>query len=211
MPAPQNILIVEDHQDVSDWLNTLTHLAFTKVEVQQAFSLKQAILKIHEARNPIDLVLLDLSLPDGEGLSIIKDIRQHNAAVCIVVTTIFDDNNHLFEALQSGVEGYLLKGESSETLLQQLQGICNGNPPISASIARKMITHFSKIPPCEILSPREQDVLKSIGQGLTVKNTAQNLNISPNTVAEYVKSIYRKLNISSRAEAAQKAGEFNLI
>lgn len=208
---PEHLFIVEDHFDVSHWLKDIATETFGQMPVQQAFDIQQAKAWLLEADARPDLVLLDLSLPDGDGLELVPLIRRINPDSCVIVTTIFDDNHHLFEALHCGVDGYLLKSESGEELGHQLSLICNDQPPLSSVIARKILHHFAKSRADDTLSPREQDVLRCIGSGMTIKQTAKKLDISPHTVSDHVKHIYLKLGISSRAEAAQAAVKFNLF
>jgi DNA-binding NarL/FixJ family response regulator len=137
-----------------------------------------------------------------------------------IVTTIYDDDDHLFEAIAAGGQGYLLKDQNPDTLIQYLHRIDQGEPPLSPSIARRILEHFSTARsaatapsprPDETLTPREMDVLRLLGRGLRVNEAARVLELTPHTVAGYVKNIYRKLNISSRAEAAVEAVRRGLV
>jgi DNA-binding NarL/FixJ family response regulator len=143
-----------------------------------------------------------------------------------VVVTIHDDDEHLFPALQAGAFGYLLKEQSREQLAEQLQRIAQGEPPLSPSIARRVIQYFTaqarmqpqhvgndadSVTPHVQLTERENEVLLRVAKGFTLPEIGQQLNLSRHTIADYVKQIYRKLNVSSRAEAALEAQRLGLF
>jgi len=130
------------------------------------------------------------------------------------VVTIFDDNDHVFPALQAGARGYLLKDQTREHFIMRLRNIADGEPPLSPSISRRLLEHFEQQAapaPDTTLTNREKEVLQLISKGFTLPKVASMLDISRNTAAGYVKSIYRKLNISTRAEAAMEASRIGLI
>lgn len=126
------------------------------------------------------------------------------------MTTIYDDDQHLFEAIAAGAQGYLLKDQHEDTLVRYLHRIDAGEPPLSPSVALRIMAHFARRPPessaeTVALTPREREVLALIGKGLRIPEAARVLGLTSHTVAGYVKSVYRKLNVSSRAEAAIEA------
>ena len=134
----------------------------------------------------------------------------------MVVASIHDDDEHLFQALQAGAQGYLLKDHPTAWLAQQLQGIARGQPPLSPAIARRLLRHFHAAPAAQPhaacdLSARERDVLGLLAQGVRIADIGIALGISRHTVGDHVKNIYRKLNIGSRAEAALQARDLGLI
>ena len=139
----------------------------------------------------------------------------------MVVASIHDDDDHLFQALQAGAQGYLLKDHPTAWLALQLRGIAQGQPPLSPAIARRLLRHFQAPPPTPAQSPaapavtdlsaRERDVLGLLAQGVRIADIGIALGISRHTVGDHVKNIYRKLNISSRAEAALQARHLGLI
>jgi DNA-binding NarL/FixJ family response regulator len=141
-----------------------------------------------------------------------------------VVVTIHEDDDHLFPALQAGAFGYLLKEQSREQLSEQLQRISQGEPPLSPSIARRVIQYFTtqarqqqhmsepdNVTPHVQLTDRENEVLLRVAKGFTLPEIGVQLNLSRHTIADYVKQIYRKLNVSSRAEAALEAQRLGLF
>ncbi|HEX6592947.1 MAG TPA: response regulator transcription factor [Moraxellaceae bacterium] len=212
------VLVVEDLPEVNAWLLQLMRSAFPGVAVHSADSVQAAQKELAEAA--IDLVLLDLGLPDGSGLDIIRQLQAQRSPAVIIVMTVHDDDEHLFRALAAGAQGYLLKEQDDAQLIQQLRQMEQGQPPLSPRIARRMLAHFQqhqtspqapRQPARDSgLSPRESEVLAYIARGLRVAEVAQQLGLTPSTVASYIKSIYFKLNISSRAEAAIEASRRGL-
>ena len=211
MTPYQNILIVEDLPDVADWLYRVCESCFAGANIRTANSVSDAKSAISDWTP--QLALLDIGLPDGSGIGIMADIFAIQPDCQCVITTIFDDSNHLFDALKAGANGYLLKDEAETVFTARLKGILDGQPPLSPSIARRMLSFFQpeKIIPETEITPREKEVLTLIAHGYSVRNTAESLSLSHHTVASYVKDIYRKLHINSRAEATLKAMELGLI
>jgi len=208
----QNVLVLEDHPETREWLTDIIRQAFIEVRIFEASSLAQARATIKS--NQLDLALIDLNLPDGNGVEIISEISQKSPDTYCVVATIFDDDNYLFPALEAGAQGYLLKEQTTDEFINNLQGIIKGEPPISPTIARKMINHFhNDIQPSDKpdLSGREKEILSAIAKGLSRNEAAEILGITSNTVASHLKSIYGKLNVSNRAQATLEALRLGLV
>ncbi len=208
----QTALVLEDHPETREWLTTIIRKAFLEIDIHEASSLAQARQLI--AAHQFDLALIDLNLPDGNGVEIISEITRSSPNTYCVVATIFDDDNYLFPALEAGAQGYLLKEQTTEEFIQNLQGIIKGEPPISPAIARKMISHFhSDIPLSDKpdLSKREKEILSAIAKGLSRNEAADVLGITSNTVASHLKNIYGKLNVSNRAQATLEALRLGLV
>lgn len=210
----QTALILEDLDETRTWLIDTVKLAYPGIEVDDAATIKQARSLINSSSG-YDLAIIDLNLPDGNGNEIITLFANQYPKTYIVVASIFDDDEHLFTALADGAQGYLLKEQSKEELVQHLKGIVNNDPPLSPSIARKILRHFSKLKretekELEQLTKRETEVLKYIAKGLNRKEISEVMEISPHTVAHFTKSVYKKLNVSSRAEAALEASRLGL-
>jgi len=165
-----------------------------------------------------DLALIDLGLPDGTGVDVVTALREAQPEAQSVVVTIHDDDDHLFPALQAGAFGYLLKEQSRDQLAEQLHRISQGEPPLSPSIARRVIQYFAAqakpaapLMPGVTLTERENEVLLRVAKGFTLPEIGVQLGLSRHTIADYVKQIYRKLNVSSRAEAALEAQRLGLF
>ena len=179
--------------------------------------------RIHDALHQVqaqcfDLALCDLGLPDGDGTDVVARLHELQPEVLSVVVTIHDDDEHLFPALQAGAYGYILKEQPRELIIEQLQRIAQGEPPLSPSIARKVIKYFASMPkpvtdnlPEVSLTERESEVLLRVAKGYTLPEIGVQLGLSRHTIADYVKQIYRKLNVSSRAEAALEAQRLGLF
>ena len=215
-----HILLLEDLPEIRVWLKALALQVFPQAQITEA-------ARVHDAREQIsaqrfDLALVDLGLPDGSGVEVVAALREAQPEAQSVVVTIHDDDDHLFPALQAGAFGYLLKEQSREQLAEQLKRISQGEPPLSPSIARRVIQYFAaqqrsqfreKTPlmPGVTLTERENEVLLRVAKGYTLPEIGVQLNLSRHTIADYVKQIYRKLNVSSRAEAALEAQRLGLF
>jgi DNA-binding NarL/FixJ family response regulator len=216
MSSPRRALVLDELAASRAWLRAAVEQAFPGILVVEADSLRQAQTVLTPTP---DLALIDLGLPDGSGIELIERLRAEDAGTLCVVATVFDDDAHLFPALHAGAQGYVLKDLSHEDLAAMLRGIVQGQPPLSASIARRLLRHFGPVAvvdarvddDCETLTAREKDVLQLIGKGLTVAEAAAALVLSRHTCAGYVKDIYRKLRVGSRAEAALAATRLGLV
>ncbi len=212
-PPPSSLLIVEDLPETLTWLSAAALAAFP--EARQYLAGNAAEARRAFAQQP-SLALLDLGLPDEPGLAVLRDLRRALPQCLCVITTIFDDDGHLFSALQLGASGYVLKDQSREQLSQMLRDLLTGQPPLSPSVARRLLSHFQppRLPPepaREPLSGREREVLQLVAKGYSVPEAARALSLSPNTAHTYIKNVYRKLEVSSRAEAVLAASRMGLV
>lgn len=206
--------ILEDTPESQVWLSEVLRQSFPAIHIQSAYTIEQALALLPSLPTQ-DIALIDLSLPDGSGVSVIEWFNRHSLPTICVVASIFDDDNHIFPALRAGAHGYLLKDQPQAAIVQALNGIVTGQPPLSPAIARKLLRHFHEPLPelhaQALLTEREKEVLSIIAKGMTMVETANMLGLKRNTIAGYVKEIYRKLNVSSRAEAAISAQKMGLI
>ncbi len=211
MRAIKSILIVEDLVEVAQWMRHQVETLLVAERIDEACNLATARECIAARRH--DLLLVDLGLPDGEGADLIKPFKSRNPQAQSVVTTIFDDAEHLFRALRCGADGYLLKDDTEEEFQAQLAGILDGRPPLSSSIARRLLQQFHPVSGEQDapLTQRERDLLTLIAKGLSVRCSAEKLGISPHTAAGYMKDIYYKLQVNTRAEATLKAINLGLV
>ena len=242
------VLILEDNPVARSFLCRVVRESFSdSITITEAGDLETARARIQVAGgasgmhgvDPFKLILVDLELPDGNGMELLNELTQYPATK--IVTTLYSDDDHLFPALQCGADGYLLKEDRFEVLVEELQKIVRGQPPLSPAIARRLLTHFrqgqggsgramesgfsmpadfvtisapvpiEKVPDHERLTPRETEVLTYLSKGFTIKEIASLMGIKWFTVNDHIKSIYRKLNVSSRAEAAVLATKQGLV
>lgn len=205
----KNVLIVDDLPEAAEMLRCAVLGAFGNAETVVANGVGAAGALLEAGR--YDLALVDLQLGDGSGIDVIERIARAQPECAVVVSTIHDGDDFLFPALQAGAHGYVLKDQPTQWLASQLRGIADGQPPLSPAIARRLLRHFKGSPAprpagaSTELSAREREVLGLLAQGTSVADIARELSISRHTVGDHVKSIYRKLNIRSRAEAALHA------
>ena len=240
------VLILEDNPVARSFLCRVVRESFSDaIAITEAGDLETArrhIGPVTAGREPVDpfkLILVDLELPDGNGMELLGELVKYPATK--IVTTLYSDDDHLFPALQRGADGYLLKEDRFEVLVEELQKIVRGQPPLSPAIARRLLTHFrhgrpdaparesgfttpidfatstttpvpiEKVPDHERLTPRESEVLTYLSKGFTIKEIASLMGIKWFTVNDHIKSIYKKLNVSSRAEAAVLASKQGLV
>jgi DNA-binding NarL/FixJ family response regulator len=204
-------LILEDLPESQRWLSRALEASFPGIAISATAALQEARAWL-AANPPPDLALVDLGLPDGSGIDLIAELNRRSPQTVCVVASIYDDDQHLFPALRAGAQGYLLKDQRWEQIAELLCGIAEGRPPLSPAIARKLLGYFRPEPEAKVeLTQRERQVLSIIAKGMTMADAARMLGISPHTVCGYVKDIYRKLNVSSRAEAALTAQRIGLI
>ncbi len=208
-----SILIVEDLPETGRWLADIARAAFPPPHtVELAGSMRKGLQAA--AQQGFDVALIDLGLPDGSGIDVLKLLRRLHPACLCVVTTVMADDAHIVAALSADANGYLLKEQPREIIIRQLSQLADGIPALSPSIARRIMAHFQLTGPAadaqDDLTGREKEVLTLIGRGLRNADVAEQLQIAENTVAHHIKSIYRKLGISSRAEASWHATRLGL-
>lgn len=210
----QRAFILEDLPESQTWLAQALRQAFPGIAIAGAGSLTEAQAQL-AAGLDIDIALVDLGLPDGSGVDFIEALKRARPEALIVVASIYDDDAHVFPALRAGAGGYLLKDQTIHVIVQALQGIAGGNPPLSPAIARRMLGFFQPAEPVRPerpqLTEREVEVLRLIAKGMTQGECARLLGLSQHTVVGYVKDIYRKLDVCSRAEAALVARDMGLV
>lgn len=218
-PAARGCLVVEDRPDTRAWLLEVVADAFPDMSVASAGTLRDARRWLEgHVQAPafrLTLAVVDIGLPDGSGVDFVADLARDAPDCLPVVATIYDDDTHLFDSLAAGAQGYILKQEAPDTVAACLKRIDAGEPPLSPSIAKRMLEKLrpeAPKPPLDDagLSARETEVLALIAKGLSAPEAARVIGLKPQTVAGYVKVIYQKLHITSRAEAALAAAERGL-
>jgi len=217
-------LIVEDLDEPREWLAELLPQALPSVRrVDTVATLAQARERMRE--HAYGLALVDWGLPDGTSESLITELVAARPGAVVIVATIHDDDTHVFPALRAGAQGYILKSQPGVVVISQLRRIEMGEPALSPSIALRVLRHFHAVPATSAvqrgasldgeapkqLTDREIDVLRLIAKGYKAPEVAPLLGITAHTVSSYVRDIYRKLGISSRAEAAMEAAKRGLV
>lgn len=213
-------LILEDRPHTINFLNSWLTETFKGLEVILVTNCKEAneFLDKKEkklGKEKLIMSLIDLGLPDGSGIEIIRRLKRVAPDVLNVVITIYHDDAHLFESLAAGAYGYILKDESPEQVIEVLKRLTKGEPPLSPSVAHRILNYFHKandgIDSDARLTPRETETLTFLAKGLTVPEVAKTMGLSSQTVASYVKIIYQKLHVSNRVEATHVAIKRGLI
>ncbi len=155
-----------------------------------------------------DVVLMDINLPGMNGVQCVRQLKALLPEIQVMMLTVYEDTENIFNALAAGASGYMLKRTSSKELLEAIQDVQRGGSPMTMHIARKVVQSFqhtaATAQPAENLSEREQQVLDCLTQGLMYKEIAEKLGISYETVHTYIRRIYEKLQVRTRTEAVTK-------
>jgi DNA-binding NarL/FixJ family response regulator len=168
-------------------------------------------------RTAPDVMLVDIGLPDGNGLDLIREAQQLAAHTRAMVITVFADEGHVMEAIKAGAKGYLLKDGSADYIGQSIADLIAGGSPISPSIARYLLQRFQQVPEPAAradgspLTGRELEILTLVAKGFSVAEVGEVLGIAARTVTTHVQHIYKKLEVSSRSEAVFEAVNLGLI
>ena len=203
-----DIIIVEDDSDIRESLQVLLNGSFGFNCIGAYSNCEDAIKNFKN--NLAQVILLDIDLPGMSGIEGIKEFKEILPEVDIVMMTVHEDANMVFEALKAGACGYLTKNIQPSKILESLQEIHNGGAPMSTNIARMVVQSFQTKKNSN-LSGRETEVLSLLCQGQSYKIIAENLFVSEETVHFHIKNIYKKLQVHSKSEAVSKALKENLI
>ena len=159
-------------------------------------------------QRPPEVVLMDINLPKMSGVECVRQLKSVLPEVLVVMLTVYEDGERIFHALQMGATGYLLKRSSTDEILRAIEEVRRGGAPMSSHIARKVVQSFQRLGPSKLpaenLAPRESDVLGYLARGYSNKEIADALGLSVETVRAYLKTVYSKLHVRSRTEAALK-------
>jgi DNA-binding NarL/FixJ family response regulator len=153
-------------------------------------------------RSAADVVMLDLSMPGRDGVSVIRALRGAGRSVRVLVLTSFQDPDQVLEAIKAGADGYLLKDARGERILDGVRAVAAGGSPIDPSVARLLLTDLRRHPGLDGLTDREREVLELVRQGLPNKSIARRLQITERTVKAHVTNILHRLGVSDRTQAA---------
>lgn len=163
-----------------------------------------------------DVLLVDLGLPDGSGIDLIREVKRSGRPTEVMVITVFGDEQHVVAAIEAGATGYILKDGSSGYVAESILELVRGGAPISPAIARHLLRRFREASPAPApdtpgLTAREREVLGLLVKGFTFAEIGGLLTISAHTVTTHVKHIYEKLEVRSRSEAVYEAMQLGLI
>ncbi len=154
-----------------------------------------------------DVTLMDINLPGASGIEAVRKLKTVKPDLLILMLTVYEDSAKIFQALQAGASGYLLKMTPPDEILKAIRDVHGGGAPMSAQIARKVVQSFHadpSAPPDVQLTAREEEILQSLSRGGLYKEIASDLNISVDTVHNHLRKIYQKLHVRSRTEAVVK-------
>lgn len=207
------IAIVEDERELREGLQTLINFSAPFRCVKSFDSMENAVREI-DATN-VDLVLTDIGLPKMNGIEGTRILRAKFPALPIVILTVHNENEKIFDALCAGANGYLLKNTRPAEIIESLNELLNGGAPMSPEVARRVVALFRKFapPPASAynLTEQEKQILKMLVAGHYYKTAAHELGISVHTVSFHLRNIYEKLHVHSKTEAVAKALRENLI
>jgi DNA-binding NarL/FixJ family response regulator len=203
---PINVSIVEDNDKFRGTLARVLNRAEGFRCVSEYPSAEDALKALPQDRP--DVVLMDINLPGMNGVECVRQVKQLLPQTQVMMLTVYEDTENIFNALAAGANGYMLKRTSSKELLEAIHDVQRGGSPMTMHIARKVVQSFQKTAatanPTENLSEREQQVLDLLSQGLMYKEIADKLAISYETVHTYIRRIYEKLQVRTRTEAVAK-------
>lgn len=220
-PRPIHVAIVEDDPDFSNALSLVVQHSADMQLVGRAGTQAEGLALL--SGPPADVLLVDLGLPDGSGIAVIRAAAQQWPSCSIMVSTNFGDETHVMRSIEAGAAGYLLKDSSPSRMSDEIRSLANGGSPISPIIARQVLARFRNTPAAPpassnagedsaaLLSQREKEVLDYITKGFTVHEIAGLMQLSHFTVRTFVRRIYSKLKVSSKAEAIFEARTQGLL
>jgi DNA-binding NarL/FixJ family response regulator len=207
------VMIYEDNNSLRETLAGLINFSKGLLLLGEYPRADRVVSQVKEA-NP-DVILMDIDLPGVNGIEAVKQVRQLNRQVRIVMLTVFDDNRHVLEAICAGASGYILKKYISDHLLEAIDQVMRGEAPMSPGIARMVIESMHRVvsPTDDVyqLTPREKEILGKLSGGSSYKLIAAELSLSIDTVRSHIKNIYGKLQVHSQIEAVNKAAKERLI
>jgi DNA-binding NarL/FixJ family response regulator len=205
------VLIYEDNESLRKSIQTLL-LWNSEFDVVAAMSNAISVTDDITVLKP-DVILMDIDMPDCTGVQAVARIRAANNKVPVIMFTVFDDDENIFNAICAGADGYLLK-KNFDQIPAAIKDVLDGGAPMTGSVAKRVLTFVPKNKPAqnsniETLSPREKEILEYIVKGYSYKMIAAELNIATETVRSHIKKIYKKLQVNSATEAVYKFSQGN--
>jgi DNA-binding NarL/FixJ family response regulator len=201
------IILFEDNEDFIDSLTELIK-GNDNMELCAAYRNSKDVVRHIQYYKP-DIVIMDIDMPVQNGLEGLRSIRAAELDVIVLMLTVFDDNDRVFQSVCNGASGYLLKTTSPERIVECIREAYHGGAPMTPSVAKQVLKLFSmpfqKSEDLQKLTPREHDVLSLLVRGFSYKMAASEMEISIETLRYHVKNIYAKLHVNSKSEAVAKA------
>jgi len=201
------LAIVEDLDEVRDGLKNFISLSQDFKVLNTFKTAEDAVIDLPKLKP--DIVIMDINLPGINGIECIRQVKDKTPGTQFMMFTVYENDEKVFEALKAGASGYLLKNTGLVQLIESLKELHNGGSPMSANIARKLVTLFrgeqKETASLAILSNRENEILLLLSKGLLYKEIADQLSISVSTVRQHIHHIYEKLHVQNRTEALNKA------
>lgn len=199
------VAIVEDIKEIREGLKILINLS-DGFSCENVYSTaEQALEQLPQTLT--DVVLMDINLPGINGIECVKQLKPLMPDTQFIMSTVYEDDENIYESLKAGATGYLLKKTVPSRILEAIDEVYQGGSPMSTQIARRVIASFQKeddIEASELLTSREKEILKNLAEGLRYKEIAAKLKISIETVRTHARRIYEKLHVQSRTEALNK-------
>lgn len=210
MATPIRLLIVEDQPTILAQQERLLR-AFSELEIVGTARDGERALELIAKLKP-QVVLLDLGLPDIDGIEITRRVKAKWPEIELLIFTIFEDQERVLQAVRAGASGYLLKGMPAERIVEALVDVAKGGSVIQPQLARTLLQQLKPTSIAEAqLTPRETEILNLIAKGMTNRRAAETLNLSRSTVRTHLEHIYSKLEVSNRTEAVTEAIKQGLI
>ena len=201
-----NVCLVEDDLNLRETIRGFINLN-PGFECLSGFSSGEELLKSFPHPRP-DVVLMDINLPGMSGIQCVARLKQLLPEVQIMMLTIYENSERIFEALAAGASGFLVKNTPPDKLLEAIRDVASGGGPMSSHVARKVIQAFqpasTKLRLIENITPREQEILELLSRGFAYKMMASELNLSMGTIQTHICRIYKKLHVNCRTEAVVK-------
>ncbi|MEQ1553255.1 MAG: response regulator transcription factor [Ferruginibacter sp.] len=200
-----SVAIIEDIKEIREGLQML-------IDGSEGFTCSNTFANAEDAIESIpnlnpNVVLMDINLPGINGIEAVRLLKPKCSHIQFIMSTVYEDNDSIFESLKAGASGYLLKKTSPSKILDSITEVFNGGSPMSSQIARKVIASFQQknaINDSDILTHREKEILTLLAKGLRYKEIAAELLIGFETVRSHTRNIYDKLHVQSRTEALNK-------
>lgn len=199
------VCIVEDLEEIRTGLAAIINMTPDLTVLQTFSNAEDALLQLSSLQP--DIVIMDINLPGISGIECIRRVHEKNRSIQFMMFTIYENSDTVFEALEAGATGYILKNSSASKIIESLRELHLGGSPINAEIAKKLVTRFQKQTFSQNeyhLTPKEQKILELMSKGYLYKEIAAELKNTVNTIKQHIRHIYEKLHVQNKAEAINK-------